>query len=219
MRKLRFFLSLTAIMLSISTCLASIANDFVEVKKGMTKQEVMQLLGKPSYSNVTLDIETWYYNMNWGTEQSPEYVKIDVVFDSKGKVVHYNRHPASLPTSDYNIRQRPQFEFSESDSGARGKRRGCMSEAKFNIFYNKVRGKSFTNDRLELIEVGCLDGRLSCSQCAQMLEIFSFNDDKIKALRLISPCIIDPRNAIYIYEKFTFDSDKELAATIIQNAR
>lgn len=219
MRKLRFLISLTVVLLTVNTCLAAIADDFGEVRKGMSKEEVTQMLGKPSYSNVTLDIETWSYNMNWGAEESPEYVKIDVVFDSEGKVVHYNRRPARVPSSDYNVRQRPQHEFSEPDFGRRERRNDCMSIAKFNIFYNKVKAKSFTNDRLDLIEVGCLDGRLSCSQCAQLLDIFSFKDDKIKALRLMSPCLVDLRNASYIYAKFDFASDKELAATIIQRGK
>ena len=45
--------------------------------------------------------------------------------------------------------------------------------------------------------------------------IFSFGDKKLAALRLMAPCIIDPHRAYLIYDKLTFQSEKDEADRII----
>ena len=45
--------------------------------------------------------------------------------------------------------------------------------------------------------------------------IFSFGDKKLAALRLMAPRIIDPHRAYLIYDKLTFQSEKDEAARII----
>jgi hypothetical protein len=46
--------------------------------------------------------------------------------------------------------------------------------------------------------------------------LFSFADDKLKALRYMARHIVDPQNAYSIYRLFDFSDDKEKAAQIIQ---
>lgn len=48
-----------------------------------------------------------------------------------------------------------------------------------------------------------------------MIKLFTFSDDQLKVLRLMAPHIIDPQNAIIIYNLFTFDSEKVKAGEII----
>jgi hypothetical protein len=47
--------------------------------------------------------------------------------------------------------------------------------------------------------------------------LFSFADDKLKALRLMARHIVDPQDAYSIYRMFDFNDDKDKAAQIIQN--
>ena len=91
----------------------------------------------------------------------------------------------------------------------------CLSDEKFTILYNKVKNTSFDAPKMDLIEVASLGAFYSCEQCASIMSIFSFGDKKLAALRLMAPRIIDPHRAYLIYDKLTFQSEKDEAARII----
>ena len=97
----------------------------------------------------------------------------------------------------------------------REQRMFCLSDEKFTILYNKVKNASFDDRKMDLIEVASLGAFYSCEQCASIMSIFSFGDKKLAALRLMAPRIIDPHRAYLIYEKLTFQSEKDEAARII----
>ena len=97
----------------------------------------------------------------------------------------------------------------------REQRMFCLSDEKFTILYNKVKNTSFDAPKMDLIEVASLGAFYSCEQCASIMSIFSFSDKKLAALRLMAPRIIDPHRAYLIYDKLTFQSEKDEAARII----
>lgn len=100
----------------------------------------------------------------------------------------------------------------------RDRRRGeYMSDREFDLLYNKVKNKSFRNDRLELIEVGSLDSRFACRQCRKMMELFTFDDDRMEVLRLMGCHVVDPENAALVTDAFTFDSKKHEAALLLRS--
>ena len=101
----------------------------------------------------------------------------------------------------------------------REQRMFCLSDEKFTILYNKVKNASFDDRKMDLIEVASLGAFYSCEQCASIMSIFSFGDKKLAALRLMAPRIIDPHRAYLIYDKLTFQSEKEEAARIIGGCR
>lgn len=93
-----------------------------------------------------------------------------------------------------------------------------LSDEEFNFLYNKVKKASFDNDKYSLIEVANLGCLYSCKQTASLMKIFTFDDDKIKVLKMMAPNIVDLHNAIHIYKIFTFSDDKDKAADIIQKS-
>ena len=97
----------------------------------------------------------------------------------------------------------------------REQRMFCLSDEKFAVLYNKVKNASFDDRKMDLIEVASLGAFYSCEQCASIMSIFSFGDKKLTALRLMAPRIIDPHRADLIYDKLTFQSEKDEAARII----
>ena len=90
-----------------------------------------------------------------------------------------------------------------------------LSDDKFAILYNKVKNTSFDDRKMDLIEVASLGAFYSCEQCALIMGVFSFGDKQLAALRLMAPRIVDPHRAYLIYEKLTFQSEKDEAARII----
>src|SRR5574344_2670857 len=90
-----------------------------------------------------------------------------------------------------------------------------LSDEKFAILYNKVKNASFDDRKMDLIEVASLGAFYSCEQCASIMSIFSFGDKKLAALRLMAPRIVDRHRAYIIFDKLTFQSEKDEAARII----
>lgn len=91
----------------------------------------------------------------------------------------------------------------------------CLDDATFAKLYDKVRRASFNDNKFDLLEVAGLGCYYSCEQTARMIKLFTFSDDQLKVLRLMAPRIIDPQNAIIIYNLFSFDSEKVKAGEII----
>jgi hypothetical protein len=95
----------------------------------------------------------------------------------------------------------------------------CLDDASFNILYNKVKKASFDDNKFDLIEVASLGCYYSCNQVARIMKIFPFDDEQLKALRMMAPHIVDPQNAIVIYQLFSFDSEKQKVGEILRNSR
>lgn len=93
-----------------------------------------------------------------------------------------------------------------------------LSDRDFSLLYNKVKKASFDDNKYDLLEVANLGCHYSCRQTARIISIFSFTDNKLKALKLMAPRITDLHNAAEIYKQFTFSIDKDKAAEIIQNS-
>lgn len=66
-----------------------------------------------------------------------------------------------------------------------------------------------------MASLGCY---FSCSQCARILGIFSFDDDKYSVLEFMAPRIIDLQNVNLIYSQFTFYDAKQKAANLLLQA-
>jgi hypothetical protein len=94
-----------------------------------------------------------------------------------------------------------------------------LDDASFSRLYNKVKNASFDDNKFDLIEVASLGCFYSCSQTARMMKMFTFSDKQLKVLRLMAPHIVDPENAIAIYDVLTFDSDKSKAGEIMRISR
>lgn len=94
-----------------------------------------------------------------------------------------------------------------------------LSNQSFSILYNKVKKASFDDNKFDLIEVASLGCYYSCSQAVRLMKIFTFDDERLKALSMMAPHIVDPQNATDIYKLFTFDSDKEKAGEIMRKCK
>ena len=82
-----------------------------------------------------------------------------------------------------------------------------------------MKNASFDDNKFDLIEVASLGCFYSCSQTARMMKMFTFSDKQLKVLRLMAPHIVDPENAIAIYDVLTFDSEKSKAGEIMRISR
>lgn len=90
-----------------------------------------------------------------------------------------------------------------------------MNDKDFQFLYKTIRKKSFEKDQLEILSVGVLDNYFSCRQCDKIMSLYSFDDDKLKVLKIMASHIADKENARMILDSFRFESDRRKAADIL----
>jgi len=91
-----------------------------------------------------------------------------------------------------------------------------LQDEKFAIITDKVKDASFKDCKLALIEVGCIDNYFVCRQVLSLLKLFTFDDDKLEVLKIMSPYILDKENYEMLSEHFTFDKNKKSAMDLLK---
>lgn len=206
------------LLMAFSFALTAAAKGVKTVERGMTMEQVTDIYGKPMTSSFDEASETWIYKKTRGGLLSSYDVLITVVFDSDGKVVKCSE---SMPE------EKPLVAVSQTyppaNSGVLphfgGGRHAQFSDSDFSILLSKVKGASFDDRKLDLIQVACLGGWMTCRQGASLIAVFAFTDGKMKALKFIAPRLVDLQNTNEIYRQFTFSSDKDKAAEIISRSK
>ncbi|MEE0997778.1 MAG: DUF4476 domain-containing protein [Paludibacteraceae bacterium] len=91
-----------------------------------------------------------------------------------------------------------------------------LQDEKFAIITDKVKDASFKDCKLAIIEVGCIDNYFVCRQVLTLLKLFTFDDDKLEVLKIMSPYILDKENYEMLSEHFTFDKNKKSAMDLLK---
>ena len=95
------------------------------------------------------------------------------------------------------------------------RRHSAMNEKDFQFLYKIIKKKSFDDDRMEILSVGVLDNYFTCHQCARLMSLYKFDDDKLKILRIMAGHLVDMNNHNDILKQFDFDSNKRKALDIL----
>lgn len=205
-----------------AVCLSASAKTKKIVERGMTKQEVIEIMGQPKLTSFDAYGDRWeFYKTNALTGESKRIV---VGFDLNGKVVAYN-----MSYVDDNVQQPAPPSHPSCGAGAGvvavvGPKVPigygyCLDDASFSILYNKVKNASFDDNKFDLLQVASLGCYYSCAQTARIMRMFTFGDKQLRVLRIMAPHIVDPQNATDIYNVLTFDSEKSKAGEIMRNSR
>ena len=208
-------------ILMFAVCLSASAKGKRNVERGMTKQEVIAILGEPKLTSFDMYGDKWEYakyNYLFGDSKY-----ITVFFDRNGKVVQYDTRIIEPNSQTSNVQQpqhpTPPIYDGKCDPDGRMDYGYCLDDASFSKLYNKVKKASFDDNKFDLIEVASLGCYYSCTQVVRIMKIFPFDDEQLKALKMMAPHIVDLQNTGLIYKVFSFDSEKEKAEEIIRNSK
>lgn len=61
-------------------------------------------------------------------------------------------------------------------------------------FLLKVKSRPFKDDQIEMMRTVARNNSLNCVQCASLMALYTFDDDKMKVLNIFAPNIVDPEN-------------------------
>ena len=210
----------TAILM-FAVCLSASAKGKRNVERGMTKQEVIAILGKPKLTSFDMYGDKWEYDKYNYLFGDSKY--ITVFFDRNGKVVQYDTKIIEPNSQTSNVQQpqhpTPPIYDGRCDPDGRMDYGYSLDDASFPKLYNKVKQASFNDNKFDLIEVASLGCYYSCTQVVRIMKIFPFDDEQLKALKMMAPHIVDLQNTGLIYKIFSFDSEKDKAEEIIRNSR
>ena len=208
-------------ILMFAVCLSASAKGKRNVERGMTKQEVIAILGEPKLTSFDMYGDKWEYDKCNYLFGDSKY--ITVFFDRNGKVVQYDTKIIEPNSQTSNVQQpqhpTPPIYDGKCDPDGRMDYGYCLDDASFSKLYNKVKQASFNDNKFDLIEVASLGCYYSCTQVVRIMKIFPFDDEQLKALKMMAPHIVDLQNTGLIYKVFSFDSEKEKAEGIIRNSR
>ena len=208
-------------ILMFAVCMSASAKGKRNVERGMTKQEVIAILGEPKLTSFDMYGDKWEYAKYNNLFGDSKY--ITVFFDRNGKVVQYDTRIIEPNSQTSNVQQpqhpTPPIYDGKCDPDGRMDYGYCLDDASFSKLYNKVKKASFDDNKFDLIEVASLGCYYSCTQVVRIMKIFPFDDEQLKALKMMAPHIVDLQNTGLIYKVFSFDSEKDKAEEIIRNSR
>ena len=207
-------------ILMFAVCLSASAKGKRNVERGMTKQEVIAILGEPKLTSFDMYGDKWEYAKYNNLFGDSKY--ITVFFDRNGKVVQYDTRIIEPNSQTSNVQQphpTPPIYDGRCEPDGRMDYGYCLDDASFSKLYNKVKKASFDDNKFDLIEVASLGCYYSCAQVVRIMKIFPFDDEQLKALKMMAPHIVDLQNTGLIYKVFSFDSEKDKAEEIIRNSK
>ena len=126
--------------------------------------------------------------------------------------------PASAAAPD----KKPKEKMEYRDKKQRGKRYThprAMRDMDFDMMVGIVKNASFDDKKIDVMRVACIGSYFSSRQCAKLLSLLSFDDNKIKALEVIASRLVDTNNADDIVKEFSFSSSKDKAVGILQRRK
>lgn len=175
---------------------------------GMTKREVVDLLGNPEFKRSYNGIEQWeFHKIHFSGAVTT--ILLDFQHD---KVISFNSYAGATPSPAYPpiaicppapVEERPSLAYPTDD------------QAWFQELYQKVKDKPFKDERLKILREAARQSDFTCDEIVQLMKIFNFDDERLEALVILKPTIIDRENIDRIVDSMTFISGEEKAKNIL----
>lgn len=175
---------------------------------GMTKREVVDLLGNPEFKRSYNGIEQWeFHKIHFSGAVTT--ILLDFQHD---KVISFNSYAGATPSPAYPpiaicppapVEERPSLAYPTDD------------QAWFQELYQKVKDKPFKDERLKILREAARQSDFTCDEIVQLMKIFNFDDERLEALVILEPTIIDRENTDRIVDSMTFISGEEKAKNIL----
>jgi len=200
MRRLQQILFTLAISMMLGSCVTlgeTTSDKAFKIQRGMTKEEAGQILGKPDFRRFDGDLEQWEYQNGGGIYR--QYLIVEFKDDVVKSMDSYNEISRGSSVGNLN-----SHKVSLSVVGS-------VEDNEFDEVYNEVKNSVFKESTLER---SIRDKKFSCAQCLQFI-LYTFDDDKLKMLKVLKGHIADTINYDDIVNSLDFISSKDKAREIL----
>ncbi|MEG2854831.1 DUF4476 domain-containing protein [Bacteroides sp.] len=199
MKKIQITVLLLFVVLLSSCSMLRQPNPFMEIKKGMTQEEVVALCKEPQYKRFDEMGEEWEYR----TYMSNNYSVIIINF-ADGRVVALDMFKEPVQTIITQPTQSAPPPIITVGAEQYSSPSRAMSDREFAAFLHSVKS-GFSSDRLKKIK----EVPLTSAQCKVLVDVFSFTNEKIEAMIEMYPQVVDKRNYYQVIDMLTFTSEKD----------
>lgn len=175
------FVIIQIIFISLISCGSN--RVLMDINRGMTKEDVVNILGIPAYRSFNMTEEEWSYEI---AQSLSEYINIRILF----------RNDKVIQMTSGSMKKISKTIDTHSDDN------------KIEKLYNRIKEKHFDKERLEVLEFNIGRTYLNCKQAVHILSLFSFEENKINALKLIASKITDIENYEIILDVFFFNEEE-----------
>jgi hypothetical protein len=86
---------------------------------------------------------------------------------------------------------------------------GPMSDARFAELLRAMEAESFASSKLQVLEGVARDNLFVVEQLRRIVQAMTFSGDKLRAVEIVAPRVIDRANSFTLYSAFDFDSERE----------
>ena len=117
--------------------------------------------------------------------------------------------------------QRQEMEHHQRKEMRYERRPKAMHNKDFKMMCEVIDDASFHEKKIGVIKVACISSYFNSKQCAKLLSMISFDDAKLKALKVLAPRLIidtDVTEVTDIVKQFSFSSNKDKALEILQQS-
>ena len=117
--------------------------------------------------------------------------------------------------------QRQEMEHHHRKEMRHEHRPRAMHHKDFKMMCEVVDDASFHEKKIGVIKVACISSYFNSKQCAKLLSKISFDDAKLKALKVLAPRLIidtDVTEVTDIVKQFSFSSNKDKALEILRQS-
>ncbi len=91
-----------------------------------------------------------------------------------------------------------------------------ITDAMLRSMVSSIQDEPFAGDKMMVLEQATPSQYFLVSQVQQILPLFTFPADRLKAMRLLRPRLLDLENGYQLYSAFEFSKDKEELKRILQ---
>lgn len=84
-----------------------------------------------------------------------------------------------------------------------------MSDQLFQTFFDNVKNEPFEKDRISLINAALASSDFTTAQCLQLVKFYTFDNERMKIMKMIYPRIVDKEAFFMVINILTFSSNKE----------
>ena len=83
-----------------------------------------------------------------------------------------------------------------------------MNDQLFKKFFDSVKNEPFEKDRMGLITTALANSDFTSEQCLQLVKFYTFNNERLKIMKMMYPNIVDKEAFFTVIGTLTFSSNK-----------
>ncbi len=134
----------------------------------------------------------------------------------RGRNNDYDRNNGNWDDRDYNDRRNDNNGYDRRGNG--NKYRTAISDRDFNQMVQYIKSQ-WLNNRLSTAKSAVSTNYLNTFQLKQLLQLFSFDNEKLELTKQAYRNIIDVRNFYQVYDAFSFQNSRDELDKFVREAR